>query len=245
MLTSSPMILASIFHLWPGSHEPKWFAGPPKLQISLSYCPTGLFQSMDGRCRPCVLRLGSNEATPCKGNQERVGYKMATRPFLSDKMPKEAILNFICIHHLTTCQQLHQEQSVQGAGQQMVFHPGSVCRCRNKVPPTSFQLIKRHGPEMDTWIKQVHLGVSTRNGATHKMDSWLLISSYMVKSTKMGWFASASIESSRFLRPTTSTEPPSQGSDCPQSPHTWAALDSCHIGQVASQWRRHQSTSPS
>lgn len=88
-------------------------------------------------------------------------------------------------------------------------------------------------------------GVSTRNGATHKMDSWLLISSYMVQSTKMGWFASASIESSRFLRPTTSTEPPSQGSDCPQSPHTWAALDSCHIGQVASQWRRHQSTSPS
>lgn len=126
-----------------------WFAGPPKLQISLSYCPTRLLQSMDGRCRPCVLRLGSNEATPCKGNQERVGYKMATRPFLSDKMLKEAIINFICIHHLTTCQQLHQEQSVQGAGQQMVFHPGSVCRCRNKLPP----------PPLFSWSKG-----TTRNG---------------------------------------------------------------------------------
>lgn len=62
-------------------------------------------------------------------------------------MPKEAILNFICIDHLTTCQQLHQEQSVQGAGQQMVFHPGSAADAEIRSPH------HQKAPEMDTWIK--------------------------------------------------------------------------------------------
>lgn len=58
-------------------------------------------------------------------------------------------------------------------------------------PPTSFQLIKRHGPEMDTWIKPEEtspFGGFHKKWGYHKMDSWLLIWSYMVKSTKMGWF---------------------------------------------------------
>lgn len=178
MLKSSPMILASIFHLWPGSHEAKWFAGPPKLQISLSYCPTRLLQSKDGRCRPCVLRLGSNEATPCKGNQERP----------ATKMPKEAILNFTS-PPASSCIKNNQCK-VLGSKWFSILAASADAEI-SSPPPTSFQLIKRHGPEMDTWIKPEEtspFGGFHKKWGYRKMDSWLLIWSYMIKSTKIGWF---------------------------------------------------------
>lgn len=104
------------------------------------------------------------------------------------KMPKEAILNFTS-PPASSCIKNNQCK-VLGSKWFSILAASADAEI-SSPPPTSFQLIKRHGPEMDTWIKPEEtspFGGFHKKWGYRKMDSWLLIWSYMIKSTKIGWF---------------------------------------------------------
>ena len=179
MLKSSPMILASIFHLWPGSHGSLDL--PSYRLVCRTVRPGSFNQWTDVADRVCSVW---DQMKPHRARAIKKEWGIKWRP--ATKMPKEAILNFTS-PPASSCIKNNQCK-VLGSKWFSILAASADAEIRSPPPPL-FSWSK--GTDQN-WIlesnqkKQVHLGVPQEGH--HKMDSWLLLWSYMVKSTKKGWF---------------------------------------------------------
>ena len=226
MLKSSPMILASIFHLWPGSHG---LLDLPSYRLVCRTVRPGSFnQWTDVADRVCSVW---DQMKPHRARAIKKEWGIKWRP--ATKMPKEAILNFTS-PPASSCIKNNQCK-VLGSKWFSILAASADAEIRS--PPHLFSVDQKARTRIG-YLNQTRRNKSIWGFHKKATTKWIVDCFYdliwlnplkgMICFFRpiFGWKPkSASIERSRFLRPTTSTEPPSQGSDCPQSPHTCGMSD--------------------